>query len=358
MEGRRKCEECGEKLKEEVNGEWICKNCGLISEENILITELNNQSFVPRKKEIKEPSRYVYTKKTFFGEKKKSKEEKEKLAIERKNSKIPKRWKEYLIEVKKLENEIKDMLPENIANDMFQQLVSWLNLNYKNRTKVDKNLIIWSFFHSLISNELLKLENSKEPKDEEYKIMYSRAINKLESMDIKRFSKVGKLQTRGLKKLAVKLNEINTKDFNFIIDFDVIDPMWKKIYNKDFYLMFSNEYSLLPEAMIRELENKVREAGIFMAKLYLKNKGAKQRLEEDSKNQLGKEEGLLCCCCYLVCLKNDFHPQKQEFWYNFFSISGSQFDKIYKKIQEMRVIIPPYDKTLSPRIEGDELFFK
>ncbi|MDD5015925.1 MAG: cyclin family protein, partial [Atribacterota bacterium] len=70
----------------------------------------------------------------------------------------------------------------------------------------------------------------------------------------------------------------------------------------------------------------------------LKNKVNMMLVRGDDSFVLGKQEGLTCVCCYMVCKNNEFNPKSQSEWACFFGISDSTFDKLYKELKETSVI--------------------
>ena len=323
----KKCSECGSEdiPYDSYLGEFVCNSCGLVDDSY-------NQERIPEKQDF---TKNQGNKKFFSSNYKK---DKKKLGY----SLNPKE-KPYLNELFALENKLKEIFPD--WKIIKEELGNFFYYNYqKDLVKTrDKRVFIWAILISLINNKKL-LDDLPE---------YQLALSTLFEIDNTSFKKaekmIDKLLTPESKIVNNYLNSL-TKNIEWtthVINFEEIDPKFKIIYKKDFYKLFSRESMLVPHEEvggeeikkgIRVREDEISKSSIDLAKTFILS-------NIDTYGKIGKKEGLLCACSYLICKQSNLRPFSIPRWASFFEISKSCLDKRLKELKETQV---PHSDKLHP----------
>ncbi len=321
-----KCSECGSEdiYYDSSLGDFVCNSCGIVDDSY-------NQEMIPEKKE------FIKNKETIKFFNSNLKRDKTKLGYS-----LDSKERLYLKELFALENKLKDILSD--WNSIKDELGDFFHYNYQEdlvKTK-DKRIFIWAILISLINNRKLTNDLSE----------YSLALSTLFEVDKSSFKKaermIDKLLIPESKLVNDYLNSLN-KEVEWtthVINFEEIDPNFKIIYKKDFHKLFSKESSLVPheEAGGEEIKNRINlweseicNASIELAKIFI-------QANLINENKIGKKEGLLGACSYLVCKENNLNPFPIPQWAEFFQISKSCFDKRLRELKETQV--PYSDKQI------------
>jgi len=320
----RKCLECGSEdiPYDSYLGEFVCNSCGLVDDSY-------NQERIPEKQDF---TKNQGNKKFFSSNYKKDKKELGYI--------LDSKERPYLKELFALENNLNDILSD--WESIKEELGNFFHYNCQEdlvKTR-DKRVFIWSLLISLINNRKLTKDLP------EYKL----ALSSLFKVDKLTFKKSERMIDKLLIPESKLVNEyLNSSTDNIewtthVVNFEKIDPKFKGIYKKDFYQLFSKESRLIPheEAGGEEIKNLIRvwEDDVSKSSIDLTKTFIQAKLSIDGK--IGKKEGLLCACSYLICKENGFKPFPIPEWSKFFEISKSCLDKRLKELKETQV--PPSDK--------------
>jgi len=351
-----KCPECGidNSSYEDVRGETICNNCGLVIEGD----ELFFRGKIPETEKDSKESYDGDDTKDFSKEEKYFnsgyKKDKKKL-----NFSIPRKTKENLDEIRNIENIIADLLPEEVKEEILNQLNEFVKLNYQPNESLpqtrEKKAVIWSIILAKLSNFQMKC---REINNEEGMLKSSSALKKLEENDPETYERANKLFSESLKKQANLFSEKILEQVFVPINIDVVDPSWKENYKKGFSFLFAKEQYFFSSSQSLRWEDAVLEAGIKIALSYLKDQINIQLQQGVKTPKLGKREGLICACCYLVCKNNDFNPRTQDEWAKFFNISPSTLEKAIKDLNESQIIPTIKLDSLETRAKNYKLFLE
>ena len=333
----RKCSEkgCNGELTL-VGGEWFCKKCGIVSEDDIL--EIESKNIDPlRKKVVKELSRYVYTKKTYFGEDKGTKE-KIKLDIVNEDFKIPRKIKEAINYITKLDGLVKNILPLELGNKIFQKLtertrICYILGEYPNRKK---KMVIWAFFIDLVSKELgrlkpsISLENFRKEDIGEIE-NYVQVLNRLEEIDSNTYAEAEKFRDQ--------LNEEENKFRINVLHKEVvyknlkeIDCTYDQIFRDDFYKLLSKK-AVEKDYFIELLELPIIMASLSLAESFVQHIILPKKYKDGKDINEIKKTGLVCVLGYIFCELRKIRVRPAKEWAEFFGISPRTFKYLYKELE-------------------------
>lgn len=331
----KSCEECGSlNLSYDGHrGELICNNCGRVMEENLTI----EQEYERREKQ---PNHNI--KRNFSAGYQRDKRNE--------GYKEDPKIKEFLREIYVLENLLKEIIGGEWEN-MKKKTMDFLKYNYENnlpKTRETK-VLIWAILISAIETEVIHLENQgRLPESRKYKIALKSLFNKEANL----YKKAEKMRDKLLPIMAKIIdNQLNVgKEISwetYVIDLSRIDPKSRNIGKKGFHKLFSKESMLVEhsEAGWEEIKNEInlRERNIHnmaveIAKMFIQANLIKER-------KIGKKEGLLCACAYLVCKQHNFKPLPLEEWAKFFEVSERCLDDRIRDIKNTPV---PNTRQQSP----------
>lgn len=318
----KRCEECGSVnlVYDEYLGEFICNDCGIVMEENIS----QEQEY---KKRTRQPNQSI---KWNFSSGLQRDKEKE-------NYQQDPQVKEFLREIYQLEFLLKETIGSCGWEIIKGKMMDFLKYNYDNglpKTR-EKRVLIWAILISIFETEIINLEKQdKMPESRKYKI----ALEKLSNKEKETYDKSQRMRDKILPLIA-KIIEDKTKYETYVIDLSRVDPKSKNISKKGLHELFSKESMLIPhqeaggeiiQNRINIWERDVHNAAVEVARIFI------QTILTNEK-KIGKKEGLLCACAYLVCKQNNFKPLFLEKWAEFFEISNRCLKDRVKEIRNTLV---------------------
>ncbi len=324
-------------------GELICNDCGLVMEEN-LVQELESEKrSVFRNKKIKRNFSSGYQR-----DKKKE------------NYYQDSKIKEFLTEIYALENLLKEITGEEWES-IKKKTMDFLKYNYENNLPktMEKKVLIWAILISVFETEIIHLENqNKLSESRKYKI----ALNTLSDQNQDLYQKAEKMRDKLLPIMAeIVNNKLNLEKGiewgTYIINLSKIDPKSKNINKKGLHKLFSKESMLVPheeaggeiiEKRIKLWEDEVCNAAVTAARMFIQ-----AHLIADK--EIGKKEGLLCACAYLVCKQSNLKPLPLDMWAQFFDISARCLDGRIKDIKETSVPETLQQPPMETKIQDKKL---
>lgn len=343
---KERCDECGSinLAYDGDKGELICTDCGIVMQENIS----QEQEYERRRKQPNHNIRWNFS----SGYQKDKKIE---------GYKEDPQMKEFLAEIYILESLLKGILEEEWET-LKKKTVDFLRYNYDNnlpKTR-EKRALIWAIIISVFETEIINLENQNRSLEaKKYRI----ALEKLSDNDNSLYNRANVMRD----KLLPIIKEIVQNNLNLgegiewethIIDLFRVDPKSKNIYKRGLHRLFSKESTLIPhqeaggeiiQNRINIWERDVHNAAVEVARIFM-------RTILTNEKKIGKKEGLLCACAYLVCKQNDFKPLPLKKWAEFFGVSNRCLKDRVKEIKDTFVLHLIQQPPMELQVQDKKLF--